>query len=342
MNRESIIINVKNIEDIKNIKNKNIKYLNVDIVNVDNEVIQYLKENGQNYLYAELINSKNGYIYIDYNTFIKAENIINNIVLNMPNNLNDLEKSKYIYISLGKILGYDINTIYEKNETFNLNIVNTINNIWGALANYKATNQSFCKIYLYICSILNIKCEIITINNNGFLCNKLQIEDSTLIVDLTSDIPFIQANFKTRHFSNYNNEIELDKKIGYLFDEYNEVKIEKKVRNISDKEEKFVFKFLEDTEKIINIIKLKPIELGIIYDILFNKYYPNSNIKINNLYINNNYKKEHFILISHNEEHYSYNYNRKEFINISEKELIDNIENNKIGIYLNEFVPINL
>ena len=50
--------------------------------------------------------------------------------------------------------------------------------------------------------------------------------------------------------------------------------------------------------------------------------------------------KEHFILISYNDMHYSYNYNKETFMTICEKELISNIEKEKIGIYLNEDVPI--
>ena len=38
--------------------------------------------------------------------------------------------------------------------------------------------------------------------------------------------------------------------------------------------------------------------------------------------------------------YYSYNYNKKTFMKIKEKELIENIEQEKIGIYLNEKLPI--
>ena len=341
MNRETIILNIKNMNDIKKLENSNIKYLNIDINKPNNEVISFLKENGQKYLYAESINDKNGYIYVDYETFIKGEKILNNIILNIPSNLTKIEIAKYLYINLGKIVGYDINIIPEKNEIFNFNRINTINNIWGALSNFKATNQSYCKLYLYLCSLFDINCEIVTVNNKGYLCNKLQIDNNCLIVDLTSDIPFIEANFKTRHFANYNYDLELDKKIGYIKDDYNEIKLEKKLKVTNQNEDNFILEFLINTQKIIKIDNIKPIELGIIYDILFNKYCPNINIHINNLYINDIHNnKEHFILISYNKTYYSYNYNKKTFMQINEKELINNIENEKIGIYLNEDIPI--
>jgi len=340
MNRETIILTIKDINDIKRLKNSNIKYINIDILNIDTETLNYLKENGQNYLYAESINDRNGYIYVDYETFIKGEKIINNIISNMPKKLSKIEIAKYIYISIGKLIGYDINTIPEKNETFNFNLINRINNIWGCLTKLKATNQSYCKLYLYLCSLLDIKCDIITINNKGFLCNKLTIDDNSLIVDLTSDIPFIEANFKTRHFSNYNNELELDININYIKDNYNELKIEKNIKSIDCNDENYFFDFLIYVQQIIKIDEIHPIELGIIFDILFQKYCPDSNISINNLYINNLYNKQHFILITYNDSYYSYNYNKQTFMKINKNELINNIEKEKIGIYENENIPI--
>ena len=341
MNRDSLIFTVKSIDDIEFLKSTKVKYLNVDILNTNNEVIKYLKENGSDYLYAESIDGKNGYIYVDYYTFFIGERLINSIITKIPKNLTKLEQAKYLYISLGQIVGYDINSVYEKNEKINLTEFNTINNIWGAISNYKATNQSYCKLYLYLCSLLDIKCEIITVNKSGYLCNKLLIDDNLFIVDLTKDIPFIEAGFKTRFFSNYNDEIELDKKIGYIKDDYNENKIEKVLQKTLNYDDSFILNFLLKTQKIVKVEQMKPIELGIIYDFLFQKYCPNLNIFINNLYINNLNGKKNFILISCDNTHYSYNYNKQSFITIEEKELIYNIESETIGVYLNENLPIS-
>ena len=182
---------------------------------------------------------------------------------------------------------------------------------------------------------------IVTVNNKGHLCNKLTIDNNNLIVDLTSDVPFIEANFKTRFFASYNDDICLDNKIGYVSGcDYNDLLIENKLKHINCSSDEFVFKFLLDTQKIININKIKPIELGIIYDILFNRFCPGEGINISNLYINNIGLKNHFILITYKDNYYSYNYNKKTFIKISEKELIENIENDRIGIYLNENISI--
>ena len=331
MNRESIIITLSKYDDIEKL-NDNIKYVNIDIKNCDDRVINYLKENGKGYYYSDSINNKDGYIYVDYNTFIKGNNIINKIVDNMPNNLSKLEMAKYLYVSIGKLISYDINIIPDKNEVVNFSNLSTINNIWGALSNLKATNQSYCKLYLYLCSLFDIACEIISINNIGVLANKLTIDNNTLIVELTADIPFIQAGYKTKYFSDYNDDIELDKKINYIKDNYNEIKLEKKLKNIDCN----IMNILSNIQTILNVNTMEPISLEVILNIIFGKYYSNMNIQINNFYINDKKDRKHFIVITHKGNYYSYNYNKNTFIEINEKDLHYNIEHEKIGIYLKE------
>jgi len=82
MNRENVIITIKNMNDIKKLEEPSIKYINIDISKIDKEVISYLKNNGKKYLYAESINNKKGYIYVDYDTFLAGEKIIDNIITN--------------------------------------------------------------------------------------------------------------------------------------------------------------------------------------------------------------------------------------------------------------------
>lgn len=331
MNRESILT-VNSIEDIKN--NQEAKYLNINLDNYNKELIDYLIKYGQNYLYSEYINNINGYIYVDYDTFISGEKIISNIISNIPKNLNQIELAKYLYIKLGKTIGYDINTIPNKNEEFNFGKISVINNIWGAITNTKVNNSSCSKLYLYLCRICNIECQIITINTNGFLANKIKIDNNNLIVDLTNDVPFIQGGFKTKYFQDYNDNRQVDKKISYLKNNYTEELIDKAFKKGN------IFDFLKKTQEIINIKSVKPVELGIIYDMLFSKYFYNQDIKINNLYINST-EKNHFILISYEDKYYCYNYHKNTFINISKNDIIDNIEKDKIGIYLNENLVLN-
>ena len=270
MNKGNIIVSLERITDLKKI-NASTHYLNLNITKPDNHIIDFLIENGNHYSFSDLIDNKKGYIYVDYPLFLKAETIINDIINAMPENLNNLEISKYLYIKLGKILSYDINAIPEKNDNFNFSMINTINNPWGALASGKATNISFCKCYLYLCSKLNIPCEIIMTSDNGYLCNKIEIDNKKLIVDLTKDIPFITAGFKTRFFDTYNNDLTIDKKIGYT-NIYSEDQIDKVLKKIDYTKEDAIYDILTRTQDIINAKDIKPIELGVIYNLIFNKY----------------------------------------------------------------------
>lgn len=336
-----IRMNINNMDDIKKLETTpTIKYLNIDIMNPNLEVIYYLIDHGQNYSYSEKIDNQNGYIYVSHEIFKQSQLFILDIINSIPIDLNELEISRYLYITIGKNLGYDINILPDKNETFSLKDINIINNIWGCLSNTKGTNASFSKLYLYLCRIMNIDCKLITTSKLGYLKNILTIDNTNIIVDITQDIPFIQAGFKTKNFTGYNDNLELDRKISYIKDDYSENKIEVALRNL-DYTKKDLFKtILLRTQEIIGASNLKPIELGTIYELIFAKYCPNYNISINNLYIHDIYNtKEHFILINYEEEYYSYNYTRNSFVQISKEEITKNIENKKIGIYLNEKIP---
>ena len=129
-------------------------------------------------------------------------------------------------------------------------------------------------------------------------------------------------------------------KINYIKDNYSELKIEESLKNVEYNKDTTVIEILLKTQDIIKASEIKPIELGIIYDIIFKKFCPNYDISINNLFINDTYnEREHFVLISYSNKYYSFNYIRNSFVEISSEEIIKNIENNKIGIYENEIIP---
>ena len=340
--RSPMILSVSTMEDIEKLKKlSNVKYINLDITNPNLEVIYYLIDNGKDYSYSDMIDGKNGYIYVSHDIFKQSQLFILDIINNVNPNFSEIEIAKYLYIQLGKNLGYDINILPDKNETFNLSNISTINNIWGCIHNTKGTNISFTKLYLYLCRLMQIDCNLISVSSLGYLKNILTIDNNNIIVDITQDIPFIQSNFQTKYFLGYNDDLELDKKIGYIKDNYSEFKIQLALRNIDYSKENFFKEILLKTQGIINAGEIKPIELGTIYDIIFSRYCPNYDISINNLFINDIYNnKEHFILISFDKKFYSFNYNKNTFVEISYEEIQKNINNKKIGIYLNEKIPM--
>lgn len=340
MNDTSIIINIKTKEDIKKISS-NTKYINISIDNINTEVIDYFLLNGKDYSYSDAINDRNGFVYVDYEMFKLGEKIIDNIIDSMPNNLTKLEKVRYIYISLGKIINSDINAIESKNETISFNKISVINNIWGALSKSKVCDSVTSKIFMYVCTRIGIKCELVSSSIKGSIANKVYIDDTILIVDLFNDIHNIQGGFSTRYFDKYNDNREIDVKLEYIKDEYMDFYVSTVFDEIKQTNDDILYQILSLTNKIININYIGPYELFKIYRNIFDKYLPNYNIKINNLFIRNNFdNKEHFIIFNYKNSYYSFNYNKKCFVNIDMDILYDNIKKNRIGIYNEEDFPI--
>jgi len=335
----SLICNICNLNDIKKISGKT-KYINISLEDANGDVFSHFIDNGSEYSYAESFDNLKGYIYVDYDTFIKGELQVKEIIEGISSKFNELERLRYIYITLGKIMSYDINVILEKNDYFTFDNLGTINNMWGSLSLKKVTNLSIVKIFKYLCNLLNIDCDIVTVNDYGYLCNKVTINNQVMILDLMKDIPFIKSGFITKYFGNYNDDYSLDKKIGYINEDYNDRVIDKIIKNLTYDEETYIQDVLYMLQNIVDVNNIGPIELGIILDIIFKKYFFNGNVTINNLYINDKEgNKEHFVLITGMNHHYGYNFKTKSFVEISKQELIKNLDTNKIGIYLDEIVP---
>ena len=335
MNKGDIIITIDSIKDIEKI-NKNTKYINIAIDSVDMDVIDYFLLNGQDYLYSDRVNDNNGFIYIDYNTFKDSEKVIDNIIDNMPNNLSDIEKIRYIYISLGKILCLDININENKNEVISFNNISTINNIWGSISRLKTTDLSISKLFMYLCHRVGIKSEIVNTNVNN-IGNKVYINDNDfIIVQLYNDLSYIQGGFVTKFFDKYNNDKSIDKRIGYINDEYTDFYINRVLSNIDSLDSDVIGVILSLTEKILNIDNIGTLELSSIYKNIFKEYLPNYDIRINNFYIVDEMNKKHFIVINYGDLYYSYNYSSHKFIKVRYEDIYKNIESNLIGLYCDE------
>lgn len=336
-NNRSLVVSISTKKDIDKIK-EDTKYINIDITNCDYEVIIYFLKHGEKYLYSEIIENTKGYIYVTYEDFYKAETIIGAIYANMPNNLNKLETARYLYTSLGKYVFFDINVNREKNETYSFSLTSNINNLWGSLALGRVTDISIAKLYYYLCRRLELDITLEINNHTKEAYNKLIIDNLVLNVDLFQDIPYLQVDMKTRNFTPYNSDVDLDKKIKYIKSKYTDTIIDKSLKNTDYTKENCIEDILYKTQNIFNIEKIKPVELSIIYEYIFKKYCPNYNIKINNLFLNTS-DKYHFIMISYGDEHYSYNYKKKSFVKVNDLDLIDNLKNGKIGLYLDELIP---
>lgn len=336
-NNRSIIVNISSINDLDKITNHT-KYININITDCDHEVINFFLRNGESYLYSEIINNVSGYIYVSYQEFLKAENIINGIYANMPNDLTPLEMARYLYTTIPNYVSFDINLDREKNESSNLSLISSVNNIWGSIANGRVNDKSISKIYYYLCRRLGLDIDLLISNITNDIYTELHISKMSIITDLFNDIPFVQAKMKTLHFGTYNDDLSLDQTVKYIKNYYSDELIDKALKNIDYTTKTCIENILTKTTKILPIDKIKPTELSIIYNLIFAKYCPKYQIKINNLFLNTK-DKNHFIIISHDDEHYSYNYKKKAFVKVTNLDLIDNLNNGRIGLYTDEFIP---
>lgn len=336
MNSGAVIVNVKNMNDINNIT-FDTKYINISIDNISTDVIDYFLLNGAGYSYSETIDGRNGFIYADYDMFKFGESIIDNILDNMPDGLNKLEMVRYMYLFLGRVLYIDINTMNDKNEMISFSKISMVNNIWGSLSKRKVNDVVVSKIFMYVCSRIGIKCEIVSSSIRGNTANKVYLDDSFLIVDLFNDIHNIQGGFCTKYFDKYNDNREMDKKLSYIKDDYMDYYIDSIFKNFDYAKDDILYEMLSLTNKVIDASNIGPYELFKIYRSIFDRYVPNYGIKINNLFVCNGLdNREHFILFSYNENYYSYNYNKRCFTKVDDKIIYDSIKTNKIGIYDDE------
>lgn len=331
---KNIIVNIKNMNDIKKIDDYT-KYINISIDEVDNNVIEYFILNGSGYSYTDIIGDRSNFIYIDYDTFKRSEEIIKSIIDRIPSNLNDIEKVRYIYISLGKIVSMDINNIDSKNESLSFNTISTINNIWGCIEKRSISDVSISKLFMYILGRMGIKSELISSSINGGIANKVYIDDNYIIVNLYNDIYNIQAGFSTKYFDKYNDNRDIDKKIGYIKEEYVNYYLDNDIRDTLDSKN-VLNSMLNITSKYLNINYIGTYELYLIYKELIDKY-NFRDINIYNFFVyKGEYHKEHFIVIGSNDIYYSYNYNKGCFIRVDKDIIYDNMKNRRIGIYENE------
>ena len=249
-NKQSLIVTISRLEDLDKIK-PHTKYINLDLDSIDHNVIEYFLECGDNFLYADMIENVKGYVYVSYNDFKNAENIINMIYANMPNDLNELEIARYLYIALAKCIYFDINLDQDKNEICSYELLSTINNLWGSLSLGRVNDISCAKIYYYLCKRIGIEAYPVINYEEKEATNKLEIKNLILFTDLFKDIPYIQAKMHTKYFTPYNDDETIDKKIKYIKYKYNNYYLDKALKNIDYKKENYLENILYKTQKII-------------------------------------------------------------------------------------------
>ena len=196
----SLVMLLKNKEDCIKLVNSDVKYVNIDIGNPNMDIINYLLDSNNNWFVGDYLDNKYGYVYIDIDKFKEGQNVINGILLGIDYDYSDLEKARYLYIKLCKLVNFDINVVANKCDIYNFSLSNNINNIWESISSGRVSNISITKLYLYLCSLVGIECELVNSGDANYLVNKINIDGKSMIVDITKDMAFVQAGFKTKYF----------------------------------------------------------------------------------------------------------------------------------------------
>ena len=153
-------------------------------------------------------------------------NIINKILNEIPDNLTDIEKARYMYIALGKYFSYDeqfviSNSDKEKKQIFDRNVEELVGD--------KAVCTSISRVYEKILNEIGINATTIIRDglNIGHAYTEVEINNETYKTDLIHDLMNIKTGFKTHSFMgraedkySYLEEDDLkkiDDKIGYTY-----------------------------------------------------------------------------------------------------------------------------
>lgn len=147
-------------------------------------------------------------------------------------NYTDIEKLRYIYLDLGKIMSFDINFAYgteKKRIKIYDEITDNIDYLDKVFNDKIIICKSLAYILKYILNKVNIKTDIYINYEEDVkykhISNKVIIDDEIFYIDLQNDLKNIQIHSTTDYFliDSYNyqsiskNQIKkIDKKIGYI------------------------------------------------------------------------------------------------------------------------------
>ncbi|MDD2376737.1 MAG: hypothetical protein PHD15_04330 [Clostridia bacterium] len=278
---------------------------------------------------------------------------ISRIKNEMPNNLNEISKARYIYIELGKIVYFDPNYIYGNSRSKN--------KIYKEITYNKHTlNEKFkskiiiCKslsyIYEYILNIFGIHIYTTNATDDKHVYNEIITKDKKIyFADLQLDLENIQSRSKTKFFGtgqdyyfsviDENNLREIDKSIGYIdnFNDYTDNNIEKFKLTLPnnlelDQKVELIMEYIYSSENTKN---MKFIEISHYYNYVFDQILDTESKK--NLYYAycfNNYdkNKQYISIISvdvkkSNSKNYILYENNCKYIPIEQEEIVLMLKN---------------
>ena len=205
---------------------------------------------------------------------MKSKKIFLDILKNVPSGLNQIETARWIYLELGKVISYDMDAFYLKDELLGNKYNKEIE--LGKELDTTLVCKPINMIYIKLLNILGIKAELIQLDNSfefNHVGTSINFDNEMKIfTDLTLDLHRIQNGMRTLDFAytspNGNYDIlsrkelnEIDDKLGYTFrgiytDDFVEI-VSRELTN-NDKVERYLLdgRKVEDV-KTIEVISKK-------------------------------------------------------------------------------------
>lgn len=162
------------------------------------------------------VSDTNSDVFPSIEGFIKADEILSEIVSDIDSSWGELEKFKYIYTKLGELISYDINITY-KEDTENCNRANLITrDIFKSVLTGKGVCTGFAEIYQYVCRKAGLMCYIERDSNHEYNVIKYLDENGKSVksyCDLTWDSERIKRREKCMYFGKSSETFKYHKKL---------------------------------------------------------------------------------------------------------------------------------
>jgi len=142
--------------------------------------------------------------HVNFSGFIKAEKIFEDIVSGINESWTELEKFKYIYNALGKIVSYDINVLDKNEDRASYDQANIIaRNPFSSIVTGQGVCAGYADMYMYVCKKAGLSCK--TESSSGHRYNIIEYQNAegdivSSYCDLTWDAKNIKGNLKCKNF----------------------------------------------------------------------------------------------------------------------------------------------
>ena len=151
---------------------------------------------------------------VNFEKFMLAEKMYQNILKGIKKNWTELEKFKYIYNALGKMVSYDINTLSKNDDAESQNRANLVaRNPFSSILTGQGICAGYAEMYVYACRKAGLFCEIE--HGDGHAYNLITYKGDKgnnvkSYCDLTWDAFRIKGGFECEYFARGYEEFDPD------------------------------------------------------------------------------------------------------------------------------------